>query len=229
MSSASLPSDGAVSSRPLYLVVLVMATAGLGYELALGTADSFLLGDPIVHMALLVGLYMASLGLGALASGLVDRALEQRFVDGVLLTSWWGGVSAPVLFGVFALQGPFRAVLYALTVIIGALVGFQLPVLMRLLRRHERFADVVGRAFAFDYLGGLAGSVGFTLLLMPAVGLVRATPLMGLLNALAAAYALDKLGIQKGRAVRLVALALLVASLAALVVAAPHIEMLTER
>jgi spermidine synthase len=75
-------------------------------------------------------------------------------------------------------------VLLLLTVVaIGILVGLELPLLMRILERHMPFRELVARALGFDYAGALIGSVGFSLWLLPTLGLARTTAVCGLLNA----------------------------------------------
>jgi spermidine synthase len=214
----------------LYVVLLVLTGTGLSYELALGAVESFLLGDPIVHFALIISGYMAALGVGAYLSGWIQRRLEVCFVDAAIATAAIGGTSAPALYLVFGLQGPFRLVLYAATLFIGCLVGLQLPVLMRILKRSERFVDVVARGFAFDYAGALAGSLGFSFLLMPTLGLVRTTLTLGLFNLAAAAYVMASLGReQKGMRLRAVVSVGVMAVLLLLWRWASHIEAITER
>lgn len=214
----------------LYLVVLVLAATGLAYELALGAVESFLIGDPIVHFALIISGYMAALGLGAYLSEWIRDRLELRFIDAAVATAAVGGLSAPLLYVVFGLQGPFRFVLYACTFVIGTLVGLQLPILMRILKRSERFADVVARGLAFDYTGALIGSVGFSLLLMPTLGLVRTTLSLGLFNLAAAAYVMRTLGRrQPGMTLRAVLYVCIAAALAVVWVFAGRVEAITER
>jgi predicted membrane-bound spermidine synthase len=169
----------------LYVLVLIVAAIGLGYELALGATESFLLGDPIVQFALIVGLYMSSLGLGAFATERIQRSLDIRFLDATLATALVGGVSSPLLFVVFAQDGPFRLVLYVTTVLLGGLVGGQYPLLMRLLKNLERVSALIARAFAWDYAGALIGSIAFSLVLMPSLGLVRTTATFGLFQIIA--------------------------------------------
>jgi spermidine synthase len=187
------PARGAVSAAALgarrlvvYGAVVSMAVAALGYELGLGTVETLLRGDPVVQFALIVGLYMSALGAGAYASRLVGGRLEHRCVEAMAASAALGGLSAPLLFAAFGLGWPFRGLLWAITVVLGALVGVQLPLLMRLVRREESFGDVVARSFAMDYAGALAGSLAFSLVLLPRLGLVRATLLVGLVHAASA-------------------------------------------
>ena len=78
--------------------------------------------------------------------------------------------------------------------IVGVLVGLEIPLVMRILKRHfsERYAlkDLVAQVLTFDYLGALAVSIAFPLLLVPQLGLVRTGAFFGLLNAAVALWAL---------------------------------------
>ena len=71
----------------------------------------------------------------------------------------------------------FRALLYLLVLLVGVLVGLEIPLVMRILKRHfrERYAlkDLVAQVLTFDYLGALVVAVAFPLLLLPQLGLVR--------------------------------------------------------
>ena len=214
----------------LYAVLLLLAATGLSYELALGTVATFLIGDPITQFALLIGLYMAALGLGAYASEWITRDLELRFVDAALGTAAVGGSSSTVLFVTFGLDGPFRVVLYGATLAIGTMVGVQLPLLMRILKRRETFADVVARGLAFDYAGALVGSVGFSLVLLPSVGLVRGAVALGIVNLLAAAYVMRLFARNRfGARLRLALFLLVGLGLLAMWLSASWIDALTER
>jgi spermidine synthase len=67
--------------------------------------------------------------------------------------------------------------------VIGILVGLEIPLLMRILRDRFSFRDVVANVLTFDYLGALAASLAFPILLVPRLGLVRAAMLFGIVNA----------------------------------------------
>jgi spermidine synthase len=74
------------------------------------------------------------------------------------------------------------------------LVGLEIPLVMRILKRQfsARYAlkDLVSQVLTFDYLGALAVSVAFPLVLVPQLGLVRTGVVFGLLNAAVAVWAL---------------------------------------
>lgn len=172
----------------LFLNVLVIAACGLIYELLAGTLASYVLGDSVTQFSLIIGLYLSALGAGAWLSRFIDRDLAARFVDVELGVALAGGLSAPLLFLGFARLQWFQLFLYALVFVIGALVGLELPILMRILREHLDFKELVSRVLSFDYIGSLIAAVLFPMFLVPRMGLVRTSVMFGLLNAAVGLY-----------------------------------------
>src|SRR5262249_39198041 len=111
------------------------------------------------------------------------------------------------------LQG-FQLILYALVLVIGVLVGLEIPLLMRIVRERYSFRDVIAHVLTFDYLGALGASLLFPIILVPRLGLVRSALFFGLINAgvalwstfLFAPQLLDRRGLRAACAVVLVGL-----------------------
>ena len=172
--------------RILILSVLIVASCGLGYELISSALASYLLGDSILQFSSVIGCYLFAMGIGSWLSKYVkDEDVLNRFIDVEMLVALLGGVSAAALFLVFAwLSAPFRAALYAAVFIIGLMVGMEIPLVMRIFnQRKAEFREIVSRVLTFDYLGALAVSLVFPLLLAPRLGLLRTSFLFGMLNA----------------------------------------------
>ena len=172
--------------RVLILSVLIVASCGLGYELISSALASYLLGDSILQFSSVIGCYLFAMGIGSWLSKYVkDEDVLNRFIDVELLVALLGGVSAAVLFLVFAwLAAPFRAALYVGVFVIGLMVGMEIPLVMRVFnQRKAEFREIVSRVLTFDYLGALAVSLVFPLLLAPKLGLLRTSFLFGMLNA----------------------------------------------
>src|SRR5262245_12710746 len=148
----------------LFLNVLVVATCGLIYELLAGTLASYVLGDSVTQFSLVIGIYLFALGVGAWLSRFVGSSLARCFIEVELGVALIGGVSAPFLFLSFARLGYFHVILYGTVFAIGTLVGLELPLLMRILKDHLDFKELVSRVLAFDYLGALFASVLFPIL-----------------------------------------------------------------
>jgi len=106
-----------------------------------------------------------------------------RFITIELMVGLVGGFSSSLLFLAFAYTTSFRFLLYLVVVVIGVLVGLEIPLLMRILKERFQFHDLVANVLTFDYLGALGASLLFPLLLVPKLGLVRSAILFGLLNA----------------------------------------------
>ncbi len=172
----------------LFVTVLLIAACGLVYELVAGALASYLLGDSVLQFSTVIGTYLFAMGVGSWLSRYVGRGLVARFVTVELLVALVGGFSSTLLFLAFAYTDAFRPALYLLVFVVGALVGLEVPLLMRLLRHRFEFKDVVANVLTFDYLGALGASLLFPLVLVPRVGLVRAALLFGVVNALVALW-----------------------------------------
>ena len=184
-SSSPPPStaESQISAGALYLNVFVVAICGLVYELLAGTLGSYLLGDSVTQFSLVIGLYLSAMGVGAWLSRRLERDLARKFLEIELAVAIVGGFSAPVLFLAFGSVVHFQVVLLAFVVAIGVLVGLELPILMRLLEGQLAFKDLVSRVLTFDYIGALAAALMFPLVLVPKLGLVRSSLIMGVANA----------------------------------------------
>ena len=168
---------------PLFLSVLLIAACGLIYELVASALASYLLGDSVTQFSTVIGTYLFAMGVGSWLSRFLSRGLVARFVTIELLVGLVGGFSSTILFLAFAYTGAFRLVLYVLVVILGIFVGLEIPLLMRILKDRYAFKDVVANVLTFDYLGALAASLAFPILLVPKLGLVRSALLFGIVNA----------------------------------------------
>lgn len=164
--------------------MLAIATCGLIYELVAGTLASYLLGDSVTQFSLVIGVYLSALGVGAWLSRYVEEKLARTFIEIELALAIVGGASAPLLFVAFAWVDWFRPFLFGIVFVIGVLVGLELPLLMRILKEHLDFSDLVSRVLAFDYIGALLASLMFPILLVPYLGLARTSLVFGMLNAL---------------------------------------------
>jgi spermidine synthase len=179
----------------LLVSVFVVAACGLLYELAAGTLASYLLGDSILQFSTVIGAYLFAMGIGSYASRFFERQLVAHFLRIELLVALVGGLMPAGLFALHSVsEASFRFALYSMVGAVGVLVGLEIPLVMRILKRHfrDRYAlkDLVSQVLTFDYLGALAVSVAFPLVLVPQLGLLRTGALFGLLNAAVAVWCL---------------------------------------
>ncbi len=174
----------------LLFSVFVIASCGLAYELIAGALSSYLLGDSVMQFSTVIGTYLFAMGAGSWLSKYITRDLIGRFIQIELMVGLLGGFSAVGLFMVFIwLSAPFKLVLYLVVFGVGVLVGLEIPLVMRILKRELAFKDLVSQVLTFDYLGALAVSILFPLILAPYLGMVRTGLLFGLLNVAVALWA----------------------------------------
>lgn len=202
----------------LLVSAFVVATCGLVYELLASTIASYLLGDSVTQFSTVIGTYLFAMGIGSWCSRYVTRGELRLFVRTELLIAVIGGCSAALLFMLFPLVEHFRIALYGIVLAIGFLVGLEIPLLIRILKDFD-FRETVSSVLTFDYVGALAASLLFPLVLMPYLGMIRTGFAFGIANAavaIALLFALPRGRRMRGEIVAgFVILALLTAGFAA--------------
>ena len=108
----------------LLSMVLVIATAGLVYELVMAAVASYVLGDSVTQFSTVIGVYLSAMGLGAWLSRFAERRLSLLFVDIELATALIGGLCAPGLFLAFSYTNAVRVILCATVVAVGPALFF---------------------------------------------------------------------------------------------------------
>ena len=166
----------------LLLSVFVVATCGLVYELLAGTIATYLLGDSVTQFSTVIGTYLFAMGVGSWFSRFVKSDFLKWFVRVEILIAFIGGTSAAILFLLFTVVADFRPILYGMVLITGFLVGLEIPLLIRILKGRYSFGDLVSNVLTYDYIGALAASLVFPLVIVPFVGLVRGGFVIGLVN-----------------------------------------------
>ena len=212
--------------RVLLVNVLVVAVCALVYELLCGTLASYLLGDAVLQFSLVLGTYLFAMGVGAWASKWLEPRAASRYVQTELALALVGGLSVPLLLAGVAAHVPLRPALHAVVFVVGALVGVELPLLVKILReprgdrpsgqahatdepKAQSFGELVARAFAYDYVGALAASLLFPFLLVPRLGLVRTSVVSGAVNAIVALSATFVVRVERPGLVRVVGVLIL--------------------
>lgn len=174
------------ASRPslVYITVFIVASCGLAYELVASTVASYVLGDTVTQFSTVIGAYLCAMGAGSYLSKFVTRSLARRFVETELAVALVGGLSAAILLMAFgSAERWFRPLLYLIVATTGVLVGLEVPLALRLLKETVIFRDLVADVLTFDYLGSLAASILFPIIMLPRLGLIRTSVLFGIANA----------------------------------------------
>lgn len=166
----------------LQFAVLVVAICAIIYELIIATISSYLLGDSVYQFSITIGLFMFAMGLGSYITKLLHAELLGIFIVVELLLAVVGGTCSTTLFLVFPYGPVYRPTMYVLTILIGLMVGLEIPILLRILAERGGVRQSVAHVLSLDYFGALVGSVAFPLILLPDLGLFRSSFAIGLLN-----------------------------------------------
>ncbi len=172
----------------LFVSVLLIAACGLIYELIAGTLASYLVGDSVFQFSTIIGCYLFAMGMGSALSRYLRRGLVHRFIWIELMVGMIGGFSSSLLFLAFAYTQAFSLLMYTIVIVLGVLVGLEVPLLMRIVRDRFDFRDTVAHVLTFDYIGALLASLLFPIILVPRLGLVRSAMFFGIINVVVALW-----------------------------------------
>ncbi|SDP03508.1 spermidine synthase [Actinopolyspora xinjiangensis] len=169
------------------LAVFVCSACGLVYELALVALGSYLIGNSVGQASIVLSLMVFAMGIGALVAKPLQRWAALSFVVVELVLALLGGLSVLGLYAAFAWLSLYTPMLIVTSLVLGTLIGAEIPLLMVLLQRIRRqeAGSAVADMFAADYVGALIGGLAFPFLLLPLLGQVRGALLVGMLNAAA--------------------------------------------
>ncbi|MET9773477.1 polyamine aminopropyltransferase [Streptomyces sp. NPDC006367] len=173
--------------------VFVCAACGLVYELELVALASYLIGDSVTQTSVVLSVMVFAMGIGSLAAKRLRRFAAAGFGAVEAALALVGGSSAMALYAVFAWTGGWggmwsdgpRVLLVVFSLVIGLLIGAEVPLLMELIQRIRRqdAGGAVADLFAADYVGALVGGLAFPFVLLPFLGQLTGALLTGTVNA----------------------------------------------
>lgn len=168
----------------LLLSVFIIAICSITYELIIGTLSAYLFGNSVLYFSLTIGLFMSAMGIGAYLSRFIDHSLLEAFILLEIAIGLVGGCAAGLLYTTFVTSNLYHLAMVLLILTIGTLIGGEIPLLTRLSGGWTPLKDSLANILAFDYLGALFGSLLFPFVLLPQLGLLKSSFIMGLLNML---------------------------------------------
>lgn len=169
------------------LTTLIISGCSMCYELIISAVSSYLAGDTVLQYSVTIGLYMCAMGLGSYLSKYIKSRLFDSFVCVEIGVGILGGICSLVLFLANLYLEQYRLVMYIWIILIGTLVGVEIPLLTRIVESdNENLRVTMSSIFSFDYIGGLIGSIAFPLVLLPHLGYFATAFLTGSMNIFAA-------------------------------------------
>ncbi|MGJ9457210.1 polyamine aminopropyltransferase [Oceanobacillus sp. CF4.6] len=172
-------------SNIIYWSSGIVSICGIIFEVLFGALGSYILGDGVTQYTLTISLFLTGMGIGASLSEKVMKHLILAFVWIEFGVAIIGGFSSFTMFGItaFAPSGTDALFLYSITILVGALTGFELPILIR--KANEIGVELnrsTARVLFSDYAGGLIGGLMFAFFLRPQLGMVKSAFLVGCIN-----------------------------------------------
>ncbi len=179
----SLPGTSLPARIVLLGSVFLIAACGLVYELVAGAVSSYILGDAVTQFSLVIGVFLSSMGLGSYLAKYIRGNLLKAFIEIEIWIGLAGGLSSIIMFAASAFAADiFAVIFYGLCILIGIMIGVEIPLLIRILKEDVDFSEALSHVLAIDYVGALAGAILFPLLVLPYLGLSRASIVFGILN-----------------------------------------------
>ncbi len=170
------------------VLAAVLAACSILYEFTAAQTLALLAANTVVWYSITVGLYLLGMGLGAFAARRLSRNLDPwtgLFRVEIALTLL-GAALVPVVHLAHMTHAHllhagharwattvFFGTAFLASLAVGALTGLELPLLYRIARRGGRPVAATHPVLGADYLGTLAGSLAFPLLLLPHWPLLR--------------------------------------------------------
>jgi spermidine synthase len=173
-----------VNDRALILKICLFVTgcAGIVAEFVLSTLATYLIGNAIFQWTIVMSLMLFAMGLGSRFSRLVRRNLLDAFILIEFCLSILCAVSALLTYTLAAFLSNISLFVYVLALIIGCLIGLEIPLVTRLNDAYEELRINISNVMEKDYYGALLGGLVFAFLALPNLGLTYTPIVLGSLN-----------------------------------------------
>lgn len=178
-----------VASLLLGLSMFSTGASGLVSEYVLATLSTYILGNSIEQWSVTIGLMLFMMGVAAWVQRFVsDRGMLEKFLT---VETSLAVLSASAPLAVYAAHGlfwtHFALVQYFFVVTIGFLIGFEIPLILRINERYQgTLRTNLATIFSLDYVGGLVGALVWTYVLLKVFPLTEISVLVAGANFLVA-------------------------------------------
>jgi len=168
----------------LFAAAILVAIGGIIYELILGAAASYLVGDSILSFSLATGVTLFGMGIGSLLVNYIKLHPATSFATNEIILGLIGGNSVMLMYLGFVFTRSHWLIFAVISLAIGICIGLEIPLLMKMFQEFGRKSSVklFSKILALDYFGALIASLLFPLVMLPYLGLMRSAYLVAALN-----------------------------------------------
>jgi spermidine synthase len=153
---------------PRYFIFLLgfcmfsTGASGLVNEYILATMSSYILGNSIEQFSIIIASMMLMMGVsGWVQESISDKLLITSFISVEVLMAIMGSFAPIAIYSAFAyLSDNFLLVHYFFILSIGFLIGFEIPIVIRLINLYGvDLKHNLKAVYAMDYLGSFVGAI----------------------------------------------------------------------
>ncbi len=170
----------------LKLALFATGLAGIVSEYVLSTLATYFLGDSVFQWTMIVSIMLFSMGLGSRLSKWFTRDLLMSFITIEFVLSLLTAFSSVIAYWAFLTFEGNGIAIYVLSILIGLLIGMEIPLVIRLNESFEELRINVSSVMEKDYYGSLAGGMFFAFIGLPYIGLTYTPFILGGVNFLVA-------------------------------------------
>jgi len=178
------------------LSMFFTGAAGLVNEYVLSTVSTYILGNSIEQFSITIALMLGFMGLGGWVQKFIsDNNLITKFLTLEFALAIFGGFAPLAIYAAFAyMDDHFALVQYFFIGIIGFLVGFEIPFIIRINEQYSKsLKKNLSVVMAADYLGSLVGAFVWVYVLLPHVSLTKVSFIISGVNLLVAKLKIQQL------------------------------------
>ena len=169
-------------SSILKLALFATGLSGIVAEYILSTLATYFLGNSVFQWTMIVSIMLFSMGLGSRFSKFIQTNLLQNFIRIEFTLSMLVAFVSVITYSVSAYYGSTGFVIYLLSIVIGLLIGMEIPLVIRLNNEYEELHVNVSSVMENDYYGSLLGGVFFAFIGLPFLGLTYTPFILGSIN-----------------------------------------------
>jgi spermidine synthase len=169
-------------SPVLKLALFATGLSGIVAEYILSTLATYFIGDAAVQWSLIVSVMLFSMGLGSRISKYMDGNLLLKFISVEFLLSILVSFSSLIAYTAAGLTEYIGFIIYGMSILIGLLIGLEIPLVIRLNEEFESLKVNVASVMEKDYLGSLVGGLFFAFVGLPIIGLTYTPFILGFVN-----------------------------------------------
>jgi spermidine synthase len=169
-------------SNILKLCLFATGLSGIVAEYVLSTLATYFLGNSVLQWTMIVSIMLFSMGLGARITKVMDGNLLEKFIWIEIALSILASFVSLITYTVATYTLYTGFAIYSLSVIIGLMIGMEIPLVIRINDQFETLKVNVSSMMENDYYGSLLGGVFFAFIGLPFLGLTYTPFILGLVN-----------------------------------------------